>query len=113
MEDVILKLKNLNVDLHNDSVIITINKIVSANPKYYRYEDYKSEVLTKARERYHALPECVRKARSKKARQRYREDECYRNKIKQRSTEWFQKQKAKAAEPKATTLSLHVTIVLG
>jgi hypothetical protein len=89
MEDFILKLKSLDVDLHNDSVIIIVNKIVYANPKYYRDEGYKSEVLTKARERYHALPENVRKARTEKARQRYREDECYQKTIKQSSTEWF------------------------
>jgi hypothetical protein len=108
MEDIILKLKSLDVDLHKDSVIVSVNRIVSTNLRYYRDREYKSEVLTKARERYHALPEEVKKARFEKAKQRYKEDESYRNKIRQRSTEWFQNQKAKAAEPKATTVSLQI-----
>jgi hypothetical protein len=108
MEDVILKLKSLDVDVHNDSVIIIINKIISANAKYYRDGEYKYEVLTKARERYHALPQEVRKARSEQTKQRYKQDEAYCDKIRQRSIEWFKNQKAKAAKPKATTVNLQI-----
>jgi hypothetical protein len=108
MDDVILKLKNLNVDLNNDSIIILVNKIVTANPKYYQNQEYKTEVLSKAKAYYHALPDAVKKARAEKAKERYKQDEAYRNKIRERSIQWFKIQKAKAAEPKATTVNVQI-----
>lgn len=106
MDDVISQLKNLNIDLNNDSVIIIVNRIVSANPRYYKDEEYKTELLSKARARYHALPEEVKKSRSEKAKERYQQDEAYQNRIRQRSVEWFKNQKAKAAELKSTTVNV-------
>jgi glutamyl/glutaminyl-tRNA synthetase len=104
MDDVILQLTNLNIDLNKDSVIVIVNKIVTANPRYYQNQEYKAEVLSKAKAYYHALPDEVRKARAEKAKERYKQDEAYRNKIRERSIEWFKRQKAKASEPKATTI---------
>lgn len=113
MEDVIVKLQALDVDLHNASAIVIVSRIVTANPRYYKDEDYKSEVLSKAKERYHNLLEETKKARAEKAKECYGKDEDYRNKIREISKEWFRVRRAKAAESKATTVNLQISESLG
>lgn len=108
MKDVIVKLRALDVDLQNDSVIIIVNRVVTANPRYYKDDSYKSNFLSKARERYRKLSEETKKERAEKAKERYQKDEAYRNKIKERSKEWFRVQKAKAADFTATTVNLQI-----
>jgi hypothetical protein len=108
MDEVIHQLKSLEVDLHRDSVIIIVNRIVSANPRYYQDEGYKTKILSKAKQRYDSLPEEVKKARSEKAKQRYRDDAEYRTKVLQRSKDWFKNQKAKASQS-VTTVNLQIS----